>query len=297
MGHDKITGCLLVKLFALNTTAFNNVFPTTEPLPKQKAKLVEVSNMKPKAKKVKNIKLKAKKVKNTKPRANKGEPEGKAKKKKAKTKSKKKKSIPTHPDHNLHFASRVDDWILPVGSLLQWHQWMKQPKMPKLQVEKSKYAVQWLMRSIAKICPRQTGMGNNTIKNPLVLHICKDILDHGVPENVNSAYAKSAHMPLSKMTARNTQKRAKTFTKQAAEQYVENLAISSEVYDVECDHAMAMRRSAASEDSNTPAEEWKLGGRRYTISWPLGDARPSFQWFAGIQGIIPMMETPCRGRQ
>ena len=59
MGHDKITGCLLVKLFALNTTAFNNVFPTTEPLPKQKAKLVEVSNMKPKAKKVKNTKPRA----------------------------------------------------------------------------------------------------------------------------------------------------------------------------------------------------------------------------------------------
>jgi hypothetical protein len=39
-------------------------------------------------------------------------------------------------------------------------------------------------------------MGNNTIKNHLVLHICKDILDHGVPENVNSAYAESAHILL-----------------------------------------------------------------------------------------------------
>ena len=152
MGHE-ITGCLMVKLFALHTTAFNNIFPTKEPPPKQKAKLKEVSNMKPKAKKVNNIKPKAKKVKNTKPRAKKGEPEGKAKKKREKTKSKKKESIPTHPDHNLRFASHVDDWILAVDSLLQWHQWMKQPEMPKLQVEKSKYAVQWLMRSIAKICP------------------------------------------------------------------------------------------------------------------------------------------------
>ena len=53
-----------------------------------------------------------------------------------------------------------------------------------------------------------------------------------MPENVNSAYAKSAHIPLSKLTARNTQKRAKTFTKQAAERYVENLAISSAKYDI-----------------------------------------------------------------
>ena len=119
MGHE-ITGCLLVKLFALHITAFNNIFPTKEPPPKQKAKLVEVSNMKPKAKKVNNIKPKAKKVKSTKPSAKKGEPEGKAKKQKAKTKSKKKESIPTHPDHNLCFASHVDDWILVVGSLLQW---------------------------------------------------------------------------------------------------------------------------------------------------------------------------------
>jgi len=173
-------------------------------------------------------------VNKIKPKAKKGEREGKAKKKKAKTKAK--KSIPTHPDHNLRFECHVSDWILAVSSLLQWHQWMKQPEMPRHQVVKSQYAVQWLMRNVANVCPRQTGMGNNTIKNHLVLHIYEDILDHGVPENVNSAYAESAHIPLSKMTARNTQKRAKTFTKQAAERYVENLAISSAVYDMECNH-------------------------------------------------------------
>jgi hypothetical protein len=48
-----------------------------------------------------------------------------------------------------------------------------------------------------------------------------------------------------------------------------------------------MGRSAAAEDSNTPAEKWKLGGRRYAISWPLGDARPSFQWFRKYPGDHP----------
>ena len=183
MGHE-ITGCLLVKLFALHTTAFKNIFPTKKKPPEGMATHTMVNNIKPKAKK--------------------GEPEGKAKKKKAKSKAT--KSIPTHPDHNLRFECHVSDWILAVSSLLQWHQWMKQPEMPRHQVVKSKYAVQWLMRNVANICPRQTGMGNNTIKNHLVLHICEDILDHGVPENVNSAYAESAHIPLSKMTARNTKK-------------------------------------------------------------------------------------------
>ena len=149
-------------------------------------------------------------------------------------------------------------------------------------MEKSRFAVQWLMRHVANVCRQQTGMGNNTIKNHLVLHHSKDILDHGVPENVNIAYAKSAHIPLSKLTAHNTQKRAKTFTKQAAERYVENLAISSAFYDMQQDD---LARMSASEDSNTPGQ-WKLWGQRYyyTITWPAGHTRPTFQWFRPSPG-------------
>jgi hypothetical protein len=98
MGHE-VTGCLLVKLFALHTTANKNIFPTKKKPPKGMATHTKMNNIKPKVKK--------------------GEPEGKAKKKKAKTKAK--KSIPTHPDHNLRFECHVSDWILAVLSLLQWH--------------------------------------------------------------------------------------------------------------------------------------------------------------------------------
>jgi hypothetical protein len=70
-------------------------------------------------------------------------------------------------------------------------------------------------------------MGNSIIKTYLVLHLSEDILDHGVPDNVNSAYEESAHTLPSKITARNTQKRATTFTRQAANRYTENLAIAS----------------------------------------------------------------------
>ena len=52
-------------------------------------------------------------------------------------------------------------------------------------------------------------------KTPGPPSLCKDILDHGVPDNVNSAYAESAHITLAKITSRNTQKRAISFTKQA----------------------------------------------------------------------------------
>jgi hypothetical protein len=60
----------------------------------------------------------------------------------------------------------------------------------------------------------------------LVLHIHEDILNFGVPEVMNSAYAESSHRPIAKFTVRNTQKRHKSFTFQAANRYVENLSIA-----------------------------------------------------------------------
>jgi hypothetical protein len=117
MGHE-IAGCLLVKLFALHTTAFQDIFP--------------------------------------------------ARKKAARKKDDDDSSSSDDELPPLSDDKHVSDWTLVVSSHLQWHQWMKQPEMPRHQVVKSKYAVQWLMRNVANICPRQTGMGNNTIKNHLV---------------------------------------------------------------------------------------------------------------------------------
>jgi hypothetical protein len=72
------------------------------------------------------------------------------------------------------------------------------------------------MCKVADVSPIASGMGNGTIKTHLELHLREDILEHGVPENVNSSYAESAHIPFAKITSRNTQKCATSFTKQAA---------------------------------------------------------------------------------
>ena len=122
--------------------------------------------------------------------------------------------------------AHIFGWILVVSSLLTWHQWMKQPTIAKKQIKGSHVAEQWLMRLMATVAPRTTGMTNNTIKKHLVLHLCEDILNHGVPDNVNSAYPESARIPLAKITSRNTQKRAVSFTTQAAHRFVENLVVS-----------------------------------------------------------------------
>ncbi len=110
-------------------------------------------------------------------------------------------------EQRLRNEKHVADWILVVSSLLTWYQGMKQPTISKRQVRGAHAAVQWLMRFIATVAPRIGGMTNNTIKRHLVLHLCEDILDHGVPDNVNSAYAESAHITLAKAsTSQDTQK-------------------------------------------------------------------------------------------
>ncbi len=129
----------------------------------------------------------------------------------------------------------IGDWILVVTSLLTWYQWMKQPTISKKQVKGSHAAVQWLMRIIATVAPRTGGTTNSKIKGHLVLHICEDILDHGVPDNVNHAYAESAHVTLANVTSGNTQKRAVLFTKQAAHRYIKNLVVSLASADVKND--------------------------------------------------------------
>jgi hypothetical protein len=90
------------------------------------------------------------------------------------------------------------------------------------------------MRLLAFVAPILAGaMGNATIRRThLVFHIAKNILNFGVPEVMNSSYAESAHISISKDTTRNTQKRQKTFTLQAAMRYVENLAIRKCAFNV-----------------------------------------------------------------
>ncbi|KAI2511580.1 hypothetical protein MHU86_2834 [Fragilaria crotonensis] len=108
----------------------------------------------------------------------------------------------------------VKDWRMFLSSLLEGQAWLKQSRISSL------------MRLLKFVAPQLSGaMGNTTIKTHLVLHMDDDILNFGVPEVMNSSYAESAHISISKDTTRNTQKCQETFTLQVAMRYIENLAI------------------------------------------------------------------------
>ena len=226
MGHE-MTGCLLVKLFALHTTYFRSIF--------------SVGN--------------------------------------------KQKAAAPPEEQRLRNEAHVTDWILVISSLLTWHQWMKQPIIPKEQVKSAHVVVQWLMRLVPTVAPCTTGMTNNTITKHLVWHLCEDILDHGVPDNVNSAFAESAHIPLAKITSRNTQKRAISFTKQAAHRYVENIVVSLASADVVNDVKLKGGRSmtrptlTAAPNITEAGMTGKMSGRRFTLSWFPGDESATFEWY------------------
>jgi hypothetical protein len=181
-------------------------------------------------------------------------------------------------DQRLCYSNHIEDWIVVVSCLLVWHQWMKQPTILKKMVRRSHVAVQWLMRFVAQVAPCPSGMGNNTIKTHLVLHLCEDILDHGVPENVNSAYAESAHIPLAKITTRNSQKRAVSFTKQAAHRYVENLAVSLAWADVESDKRQCHTNIREDEPERGSSNHQFNPGREFHLAWKTGDEFPSCCW-------------------
>ena len=124
-------------------------------------------------------------------------------------------------------------------------------------------------------------MGNSKIKMHLALHLCKDTLDHGVPDNDNSAYAESAHIPLAKITSWNTQNRADSFTKQTAYHYVENLAVTLASADVTNDVKLMGSRLDTPSPTAVPADAQPSGvmaGRQFIISWTTGDNSATFSW-------------------
>jgi len=165
-------------------------------------------------------------------------------------------------DRDLSNPNHVYDWIRFISYLLQWHEWLKQGNIKRSQVRKSPYATQMLIRRLRYVSPRVEGMGTKTIKVHLVLHLCQDILDHGVPSMVDSSYAESAHIPIAKSTARRTQKRAVSFVKQAAERYVENIAISQAVSDINNQASKSHQQEISNDD---PVEFPKACGRSFVV--------------------------------
>lgn len=118
------------------------------------------------------------------------------------------------------------DWITLIEAYLEMEQWLKSEELPRREVSRLPRGVKWLMRQTKFIAPRNAGMNHRTVKFHFLLHLASDILDFGVLRNTDSSACESNHKPNSKDPANHTQMRRKTFIRQTASRYVENLTIA-----------------------------------------------------------------------
>lgn len=109
----------------------------------------------------------------------------------------------------------IRDWVLLLETYLQFEVWLKQPRLRTFHVNRLRDKIKELMKLEKKIGNRQKGMGHRTFNFHSALHIVDDMLNFGVPSNVNTQ-SNEMHHKASKTAAIHTQRRAKTFDMQCA---------------------------------------------------------------------------------
>jgi len=139
----------------------------------------------------------------------------------------------------------IKDWMMLFSTCLQWEAWLKQPELRVYDVRRFRTKVKELLGMEKKIGKREKGMGHKTFNFHAALHVADDILNFGVPSHVNTMSNEMHHKP-SKTAAIHTQRRAKTFDLQTA-----NNLHNQEVIDV------------AKEEINTGNKVWEYYHQSY----------------------------------
>jgi hypothetical protein len=109
----------------------------------------------------------------------------------------------------------LENWIMLLETLLEWEAWLKSRKMQRRHVERSKKKHRYIMYLIKTICPRNRGMGLKLMKFHAIMHYADDILNFGVPYEVDTGSNESHHKP-SKQAALLTQKKKDVFEEQTS---------------------------------------------------------------------------------
>ena len=114
----------------------------------------------------------------------------------------------------------LDDWILLVELLLEWESYLNEPIMQKKHVKRLARKHRYIMYVMRRVAQRNKGMGLKLLKFHMILHICEDIIQLGVPLEYDTSANESMHKP-SKKASKMTQRAADTFNFQTATRLVE----------------------------------------------------------------------------
>ena len=80
----------------------------------------------------------------------------------------------------------LNDWILLVETLLQWEMWLKSDELPRNEVNYAESKHGCIMHLAKKVGRRNKGMGMKVAKFHQIVHIADDILNFGVPMEVDT---------------------------------------------------------------------------------------------------------------
>ena len=111
--------------------------------------------------------------------------------------------------------TNITDWTMMLETMLEWEEWLKSDEMKKVHVMRSKQKHRYIMYLIKKVMTRSTGMGLKITKFHCIMHIADDIMNFGVPMEVDTGSNESGHKP-TKTAAKLTQRNKATFDIQTA---------------------------------------------------------------------------------
>lgn len=121
-------------------------------------------------------------------------------------------------------SEKIDDWSLLVETLLEWEDFLKLPKMKIKHVKRLREKHKFLMFLLKTVADRTDGAGWSIPKFHGILHLVDDILNFGVPMNVDTG-ANESHHKLTKLCAKLTQRDVSVFESQTTERLVEFLLL------------------------------------------------------------------------
>lgn len=144
--------------------------------------------------------------------------------------------------------AKVKDWIMLLETMLQMEAWLKQPQIPVNEIQRFEVKVRELMNLEKQIGKRDTGMGFKTFNFHAAVHLADDMLNFGVPSNVNTDSNESHHKP-DKTAAIRTQRRPETFDIQLAKQIHDTAVVSEGLHEISTgDQKWAYHRRVAEEE-------------------------------------------------
>ena len=112
-------------------------------------------------------------------------------------------------------GNAINDWVLLIETLLQWEQWLKSANMERAHVEAARGKHRYIIYLLKNVGRRTKGMGFKVVKVHGIVHMADDILNFGVPLEVDTGSNESGHKG-TKVAARLTQKCEATFVPQTA---------------------------------------------------------------------------------